>query len=212
VLVENVHFGNPKNAFKHPILMQAGAEELRRLMRLTAREHDREIVATAEYCSCRVVIGIYGPTGAPLAVKEGACTSVEKRFARQDGGGFIYKDAREVLHNVIAMARKRAEVLATREASGATAFLAGEDEMEQALAKAEEQKNPAERPWTVAQQDQVVNGMKAIGIRTKPEAIAFQRQALGDERYDAVEVFTQADAAIILAAIEREKNKKDGGA
>jgi len=209
VLVENVHYGNPNKAFKNPILMQAGAEELRRLLRLTTRELDRETVVTAEYCSCQITIGIYGPTGIPLATKQGACTSVEKRFVAKSGKGFIYTDAREVLHQVIAMARKRAEVLATREATGATGFLVGEEEMEKAVAEAESAADPGARPRTVEQQDQIIAGMKEIGIRTKSEAVAFQREALGAERYEAIEVFTQGDAAILLAAIQAKRQSKD---
>jgi len=208
VLVENVHYGNPNHAFKNPILMQAGAEELRRLLRLTARELEKELVQTPEYCSARIVIGIYGPTGVALAVKEGACTSVEKRFVTKDGKGFIYKDAREVLHQVVTMARKRAEVLATREATGATGFLIGQEEIEQALNEAEAAKDPSQQPWTQQQRDQIVAGMKAIGVRSQAEARAFQREALGAERYDGVEVFTQADAALLLAAIQQKKDAK----
>lgn len=147
-LVKDAHYGNPKDkngreAFKKPILYQAGAQELRRLMRLNvSRTKDDEIISTPEYCQAVVTLGIYDSGGRYICERKGACSSVEKRFKRFDGKGWIYDDAREVLHVVVAMAEKRAAGLLTLEASGATAFLANGEEMQDALAEDEKPISP----------------------------------------------------------------------
>lgn len=196
-LVEGAHFGNPKDdkgreAFKKPILFQAGAQELRRLMRLNlSRTRDDQIVSTEEYCEAVITLGIYDGTGRFIVERKGACNSREKRFKKFGGGGWIYDDAREVLHVVIAMAEKRAASLCTLEASGATAFLANGEEMEEGLAD-----DKPITPWTDEEKKSVYEraGKKSIGRK--------QFSTLVMETLGRAEVGTGEDVARLFAAID----------
>ncbi len=130
-LIENAHFGNPtdsngRQAFKKPILFKAGAEELRRLLRLTLRRMaPDDVIAEADYVAVTVELGIFDGSGRLLATRRASCTTKEKRFKKFDSsGGWTYEDAREKLHDCTAMAEKRAGNLLTCEVSGATAFFA----------------------------------------------------------------------------------------
>jgi len=162
VLVENVHYGNPKSAFKHKILLQPGAQEVRRLMRLKlSRTREDVIISTPEYCEVTVVLGIFDAGGRFIVERRGTCNSKEKTFKAHGGKGWIYEDARELLHTISARAEKRAAGLCTLEASGLTGFLANEDEMEAEM-KAEADKPIT--PWTEAEKKKVYDLCTAKGL------------------------------------------------
>lgn len=165
-LVEDAHFGNPKTksgkpAFKKPILLKAGAEEIRRLMRYHLRRVEPDqIVQTSEYVSVIVTLGIYDSFDRLLAVKSAACTTKEKRFLKFDGSGPIFTDAREELHNCVAMAEKRCGSLLTCEVSGATAFFANAETMSDAL----EEEDQVVSPWTAEEKKVTYAEAAAAGI------------------------------------------------
>ena len=146
VLVEGVHYGNPtikgttKKAFEKPMLLQAGAEELAKFFRLTCRHAEPPIIAaTRDYCTVTVSLGCFDIGGRLITVRSASCNSLEKRFKR-GSGGWTYTDAREVVHQCLTMAEKRAQTLVVRAATGATGFFAAEEEMERALAEDEVQR------------------------------------------------------------------------
>lgn len=165
-LVEGAHYGNPetngRKAFKKPILFKAGAEELRTLMRFyLERVKDDVVIATPDFCSVTVTLGIFDRFRRLLAVKAGACTTAEKRFQRFDGKGPTWKDAREELHNCTAMAEKRAGGLVTCEVTGATAFFANAETMDEVL---EGQEDTVITPWSAAEKKEVYAEAAAAGI------------------------------------------------
>lgn len=197
-LVDGAHYGNPKDksgrdAFKKPMLYKAGAEELRRLMKLRlTRTKPDDVIATAEYVEARVTLGVVDAAGRFLCEKAGACSSKEKRFQKfGEKGGWIYDDAREVLHVVIAMAEKRAGSLVTLEASGATAFLSNAEEMVESL----EEDKPI-IPWSDEEKQQCYDlaAKKSVGRK------AFAKLVL--DTLGRREVGTGDDVKQLLAAIE----------
>lgn len=196
-LVEGAHYGNPKAsngklAFKKPILYQAGAQELRRLMRLNlSRTKDDQVTSTSEYVEAIVTLGIYDQGGRFIVERRGTCNSKEKRFKKYDGQGWIYGDAREVLHDVIAMAEKRAAGLCTLEASGATAFLANGEEMDAALTD-----DTPITPWTAEEKKIVYEAAakKSVGRQAFAELV---HKTLG-----RAQVGTGDDVQLMLAAVK----------
>jgi hypothetical protein len=202
VMIENVHYGNPKDrngrpVFKTPMLYQAGAEELRTFFRLTLKHVEAPIiVSTKEYASVTVTLGIYDSAGRLLGQRSGNCNTMEKRFARNDGKGFIYADAREMEHNCLAMAEKRAGTLITREATGSTGFFAAEEEMDKALAS-----EPAE-PWSELDKKMVYARANKVGIRSADEFAKFARETLGRED---VSFIGSADVKPLLEAIDTKR-------
>jgi len=139
VLVEDAHYGNPKDkrgspVFTRPILYKAGAEELRGFFKISLRRVDEQRTVTPEYVEIVLRLGAYDHTGRLLAERSAACNTMEKRFQRRDGQGYTYRDAREALHDCVAMAEKRAGTLLTLEVTGASAFFANREEFESALA------------------------------------------------------------------------------
>lgn len=201
-LIEDVHYGNPKDkngrgAFKKPMLYQAGAEELMSLWRLTpGMAQDPILDASEAFVSATVVIAIHDSMGRVLAVRSGTCNTLEKRFKRNDDKGFLYNDAREMLHNVIAMAEKRAISFAVRAATGATAFFAAEEEMDKALAEPEEEEKRT--PWTADERKLVQRAAVQMGMKTGPELKTFIVQTLGRPF-----VATGDDVATLLEALKR---------
>lgn len=156
VLQPDVHYGHA-DIFKRPILKKAGAEEIRRILRWTVRDIDTpEITYTDGHCYAIVHVGCFNAVGTLMASAQAACHSAEPRFVRQDKKGFIYKDPREQLHNIIAMARKRAGVAATIEASGATAFFSDRVHVESAM----EAESVPISPWT----DQEMNEIRDLAV------------------------------------------------
>lgn len=135
VLIKDVHYGNPNNAFTRPILLKPGAEELRQFFRFALKHvSEPQRVITPEYVEVVVRLGVYDHTGRLLAERSAACNTREKRFQRRGGNGYTYTDAREALHDCVAMAEKRAGTLLTLEVTGASAFFANREEFESALA------------------------------------------------------------------------------
>lgn len=143
VLIAEVHYGNPNNAFPQPILYKAGAEELRGFFKISLRRVDEQRVVTREYVEIVVRLGAYDHTGRLLAERSAACNTMEKRFQRRNGKGYTYVDAREALHDCVAMAEKRAGTLLTLEVTGASGFFANREEFESALAAETEAGSPA---------------------------------------------------------------------
>lgn len=116
------HYDNPRNSFSAPILLKAGAEELRRLIRLRIRRvADPSIEATEDWVSVTVHLGIFDEMNRMIAERSANCNTREKRF-RNKNGDWTYRDAREMVHQCLAMAEKRASVDLTEEAASATAF------------------------------------------------------------------------------------------
>lgn len=203
-LVEGGHYGNPetgngRKAFKKPILYKAGAEELRRLMRYSLHRvvpDEITVVPPSDaeplgYVAVVVELGVYDTVGRKLASKRAACTTKEGRFRTFDGKGWIYKDAREKLHDCLSMAEKRAGSQATSEASGATAFLANGEEMEEAL----DDDRPI-TPWTDAERAKVREAAqnKGLGRRSFEELV---HRTLGRSQ-----IGSGPDVVNILSAID----------
>ena len=170
VLIEGVHYGNPSTkgggkAFEKPMLLLPGAEELAKFFRLTCRHTvDPIIQATSDYTSVIVSLGCYDVGGKLVAVRSGSCNSLEKRFKKRSGNGWTFVDAREVVHQCLAMAEKRAQTLVIRAATGATAFFCAEEEMDKALAEDEE--GVAAKPHTLETAlNVVVKGKPLSAIR-----------------------------------------------
>ncbi len=204
VLKEGAHFGNPKDsrgkeAFKKPILLKAGAEELRRLLRFTLRRvAEDEIVQSAEYVSVIVTIGIYDAAGRLIATRRASCTTKEKRFKKYDGNGWTYDDAREMLHNCLAMAEKRAGSLLTCEVSGATGFLANAEAMED-----EEDDTPI-TPWTADEKKHVYE----TAAKKKMNRNDIAKLVL--ETLGRAAVGSGDDVTLLLAAIASWEKPKKG--
>lgn len=199
VLIEGVHYGNPKDrngrsVFKKPMLLQPGMEELQKLFRLTPRHAQAPIIEFSEsFASVTVTIDLQDSAGRTVATRSGSCNTLEKRFEGKSGG-YTYKDAREMVHNCLTMAEKRALKLAVSAATGATAFFAAEEEMEKAL----EEDVPEIVPWTPDEVSQVVKAAAKAGLKTKTELKEFIKHTLGRD-----EVGTGADVQALLEAMTR---------
>lgn len=197
VLIEGAHYGNPTDsrgnkAFKQPILLQAGAEELRNFFRLTPRHLEpMQITESAAYVSVTVMLGMYDGAGRLLGTKPGSCNSMEKRFRKFNGNGYTYTDAREVLHDCIAMAEKRANTRLTREVTGGTAFFANRDEMEDGL----EPDDKPITPWTDVEKKQVYAAAQKKGLGRSAFA-KLALEALGREQIGSGEDVAQLMEAI----------------
>jgi hypothetical protein len=204
VLIDGVHYGNPKTkggrpAFKKPMLLQPGVEELQRLFRLTPRHAEPPIITVSEaFASVTVQLDLVDSAGRVVATRSGNCNTIEKRFEKQ-AGGYTYTDAREMVHNCLAMAEKRALKLAVSAATGATAFFAAEEEMDKALAEPgadpEEEKR---EPWTADAIKRVRRAAFSVGMKTRDELKVFIQQTLG-----RVFVGTGDDVAALLEALKR---------
>jgi hypothetical protein len=185
-LVEGVHYGNPKTrdgrpVFPKPILFQAGAEELRNLFRLQlVRVGPPEVVETPDYVSVTVTMAVQDGAGRVLAPRTGNCNTMEKRFERRDGKGWIYTDAREMVHQCYAMAEKRAGVFATREVTGATGFFAAEEEMEKAL-EAREAEAAGRQPMRPEDRESFERAAVRAGV-PKEQLADFIDSAIGERR------------------------------
>jgi hypothetical protein len=135
VLKDGVHYGNPevngRKAFKKPMLYQAGAETLRNLTRLSLRHMQQSpmIEHSAEHVNVVVLMGIYDAVGRLIATRTASCNSIEKRFRKYDGRGWVYDDPRSEIHSCLAMAEKRCGAFLTKEATGATEFFANEEQI-----------------------------------------------------------------------------------
>lgn len=183
VLAEGIHYGSPLDrqgnaVFPKPILYQQGAEELRNLFRLRLRHVTvPTVIETAEYVSVTVTVAIEDTAGRLSAPRSGNCNTMEKRFEKRNGSGYTYKDAREMVHQCLAMAEKRAGTFATKEVTGANAFFATQDEdaMLQHLAEAE-----IEEPWTDDQRKKFYADAIAAGIKTKDALAEFVKSVVGE--------------------------------
>lgn len=198
-LIEGKHYGNPdvgngRKAFQKPILYQAGAEELRSIFGWTPVEMAPPVIeSSAEFVSVRVTIGIEDRNGRIIAIRGGACTSKEKRFKRRDGKGFTYEDARETLHDCVAMAEKRAGNLGTRAAAGLTGYLGAEDD-EENTQEAEQDNRPL-TPWTEPEKARVFDAARAKGM-TRGNLKQLTLDTLGRAEVGAGQEVDQLIAAI----------------
>lgn len=203
-LVEDAHYGNPKTSsgksvFKKPILYQAGAEELARLLRLTpVRVGDLELTEGPDYVSATVTIAHQDTFGRLVCPRVGSCNSREKRFKKFDGSGFVYDDPREAVHDIVSMAQKRAMVASMRAASGATAFLAAEDAMDEATA------DKVMTPWTAQEKKDVYDAASKKGLSRN------QFAALIEHTLGRTDVGTGDDVKALLEAIAKWEKPAKG--
>jgi hypothetical protein len=124
-LQEGKHYSNFGGAFKQKLLVKAGAEEVRRLMRVRVRRLAApDVLATEDWVSVTVHLGVYDEMGRLIAERSANCNTKEARFYNQKSSKWTYTDAREMVHQCLAMADKRASVDLTEEASGATGYFA----------------------------------------------------------------------------------------
>ncbi len=200
VMTDKVHYGNPNNAFPRPILLKAGAEELRTFFRFTLRRLDESRTVTKEYCEVVVRLGIFDSVGRLIAERSGACNTMEKRFEKRKGGGYTYLDAREKLHDCLTMAEKRAGTLLTCEATGASAFFANREGMDEALESAEGEVSPV---WTDEERKRVYAAAREAGIATKIDMRNFVRDTLGRDR---VETGDDVDQLLDALTVIREQS------
>lgn len=183
ILVENVHYGNPKTRdgrpiFQRPILLQAGAEELRNLFRLRLRHvHNPAIVETPTYVSVTVTVAIEDGAGRLSAPRSGNCNTMEKRFERRDGKGYTYTDAREMVHQCLAMAEKRAAAFATKEVTGANAFFSALEE--DAMVRHLEEEAETDEPWTDEQRQTFYREAMKAGLKTREQVQGFVESVIG---------------------------------
>lgn len=195
-LVVDVHYGNPKNeegrkAFKKPILYQTGAQHLRGIFGYTpVYVLDPEVTLTAEFVSVRVTIALRDRNGRLSAPRSGVCTSHEKRFHKYNGKGFTWKDAREVYHDCMAMAEKRASGLSTIETLGLGGHFEVEDKKDDGVLE----------KWTPAEKSRVVDAAKAKGITTRGAFRQLLLDTLGREQVGSGE-----DVEKLLKAIAEWK-------
>lgn len=213
VLIPDVHYGNPKDrngrpVFQHPMLYQAGAEELRRLLRFQVRVLGQpDVVMDDSFVSVTVVVGVFSSTGELLCQKLANANSLERAYERRDRKGFVYSDPREVLHACMTKAVKRASSLATREAAGATGFFAAEEELADAL---EQETDPLDQPADKADQDVLITRARDLGVKTKPQLLELIREAVGPERYaQCGGTFSKRDVGETVALIEQKKRARE---
>lgn len=195
VLVAGAHYGNPNKAFNKPRLLKAGAEELATLFRLSVRLMVEPVTTTAaDYVAVTVRLGVYDSRGHFLTERTGHCNSLEKRFARKNGAGYTWRDAREALHDCHTMAEKRAFVALVLAATGADAFFSAEEAMEQALTaegdrQAETAKKAAEGPAATKEElRELYTLAHQVGIETRYDFTAFVEAAIGKRFIDAADV------------------------
>jgi hypothetical protein len=197
VLKDGIHYGTEKGAFRKPILKKAGQEELRNLFRLQLVHTAPPIITQSEdfvsvVCTCAVMDG----AGRILAPHVGGCNSREKRF-KAKGGGWTYTDARETLNDCLAFAEKRAANRATMEVTGATAFLANEEEMDAAMAE----DAVVEIPWTAEDKTAFAKAAKAKGLK-QDQMMQLLKDVLGTTGAGEVRAAYQSDTPKVMAAIE----------
>lgn len=202
VLQENVHYGKEKDSrgnpvFKKPILKKAGAEEIRRLMRWTLRDMTTPEITRDEDGHQRVMVhlGVFDSLGHLMSSAQGVCHTAEPRFLRFDKKGFIYQDAREQLHNLTSMARKRAGVAATCEASGATAFFANREEMVDVV-DADDDEDTVITPWSDDERKEVFDLAISRGMGRKA------LESLTVDLFGRLKVSTGMEAKKLLAAVK----------
>lgn len=213
VLADGVHFGNPlmnpdgpkdgPRVFPKPILLQPGAEELRNLFRLKLRHyHQAQVIETPAFCSVTVTLAVEDGAGRLLAPRTANCNTMEKRFEKRNGAGYIYKDAREMLHQCYTMAEKRAGILCTKEVTGANAFFAAldEDAMQQHLAGEAE----LDEPWTEEQKKKFYTDAGTAGIKTRGELEQLVRRVCPG-------AVGQKDLPRLYEALEQWKAEQSGG-
>lgn len=194
-LEEGKHYGKVPSVQKD-FLWQTGAQALRQIFRYTLRQPDPPVVTVEkDLVSVIVTVGVFDALGRLLCTRSGSCNTKEKRFqSKRDG--WIYKDPREQLHNCLAMAEKRAGVLATLEATGASAIFANADELDR-VTDPEEDAGALGEPWSEAEKTAVYKAAKAQGIATLEQFKQFVQDELGRGF-----VGTGADVQRLLSALE----------
>lgn len=208
VLVRDVHYGQVKAkdgspVFPKPVLLDAGAVAAMNAFRfqMVAIAPDRETIVESPkdgdrgFVSVVVHRALYTLGGVCLATTSAACTSKERRF-RKFGtkDGWVFDDAREVLHDLISMAIKRARVRLVRDALGLAPWLSSEEEMEKAIEDAERRDRPI-HPWTEEEKQQVYAAAQVKGLKRR----ALERLVV--ETLGTAKVGAGQDVERILAAI-----------
>ncbi len=211
VLVPDVHFGDAKGKFKTRRLFKAGAEELMSLWRLAPRlAAAPDIQAGPDLVSVTVRIGLYDSRGHFLLERSANCNSFERRFKRADKkiGGWTYDDPREVLHDCIAMAEKRAIVSAVLAATGADGMFSNGEAMAQAIevreqdAAAGEAKAAEIPPATREQLAPLYKLAHKCGLTDRDAFAAFVVETLG------VSFVGADDIPVLTAALEARKARE----
>lgn len=200
VLERGVHYGNPlskdgKPVFKNDILFIAGAEHLVDLFRCqwgVDEQADTEEVSEG-YVRVTIRRVLYDGRGRFMARGEGTCTSHEKRFRSVYGAGFIWKDAREVLHDIRAHATKRCKVTTTLDAFGLRGYIGQEEGEDDDKARRDER---VINKWTDAERKLCYEHATAKGI-TREQFGELVQQTLGRGT-----VGTGKDVERVLAAIK----------
>jgi hypothetical protein len=190
VLVPGVDYDNPNGAFKQRILTKPGANSLRRVGNLTVRPTGTpDIIASEEWVCVTAEVAAMDAMGRVLGYGIGSCNTREYRF-RKNGGGWVYADPREKVHDCLAMARKRATSSLILEVTGADQFFAKDDELQDAI--------DSDRPitkWTQTEKDTVYTAAQEKGIGKKTFA------QLVIDTLGRAEVGTGDDVAQLLKAI-----------
>lgn len=217
MLIPGAHYGNPKNAFQHPILKLAGAEVLETNFRLTiyapttGGTTDRDVtiipptygidgktILDPGWVSVTLSRGIMAPDGSRIGITTANCNSREKRFKKHGSSStekFTYQDARETLHDCLSIAEKRCKVRLVRGALGLTAWLESEEEMEASVA---EEDTPTEL-WTEVEKKSVYDAAQKKGLGRRALT------ALVQDTLGRTQVGAGADVTKLLAAIEAWK-------
>lgn len=203
VLIEGVHYGNPRTdrgslAFKKPILMLPGVDHLAETFRCTwgvGEQSDVEEVS-ATYVRVTIHRRLYDLRGNVIAQAEGTCVSHEKRFEKsykgQSTGWTWGSDPRGALHDIRAMATKRCKVACVLDAFGLRGWLANEDD-----GAPDQQKSQPIVPWTREERQAVMGAALAQGI-TKEELQYIKERLFGDRQVGA-----EKDAADFLAHVKK---------
>lgn len=198
-LTKDRHFGNPNKAFASPILYKAGAEEIRRLMKVRVRRiAEPNIIATDEWVSVTVHLGIFDQMGRIIAERSANCNTKEARF-RARNGGWTYRDPREMVHQCLAMADKRAASDLTEEASGATGYFQTEAAL---MAGIEE--GAVEVGCSAEDKSRIVEAARLKGL-VRRELFALIGRATGREMApgEGEPFVTRDEVAVVLDLIDK---------
>lgn len=208
ILIPEVHYitkdARGKVIFKKPHLTIAGASELRNQFRLVCKTIGApEVTAQPDWVNVSANVGCFDSAGHLLGARAGACNTLESRFRKTSGEGWIYTDPREAVHGCTTMAEKRGAKLITVEVTGAAAFFANEEAMTAALLGDGEE--PKGEPWTELDKKMVYARAGKVGIRSAEEFVTFARETLS--RVD-VSFIGADDVKPLLEAIEARKSGK----
>jgi murein DD-endopeptidase MepM/ murein hydrolase activator NlpD len=201
VLRPDVHYGNPldrmgKPVFQRRILYKPGAEKLRTFFRYHCANMAAPVIEQSkEWVSVTVRRGISDSAGRLLAERTSNCNTLEKRFEKRGGGGYTFTDARQKIHDCLAMAEKRADGLLTLEVTGASAVFYAEEELDRIAAEQQEE-NDSIPPWTADDKQAVLLAARAAKVKSGQ----FDRLVM--EVLGRRDIHTGADVTKLLTALQ----------